>query len=575
MKDKINIKIGGMAGVGIKITGLTLSKIFTRLGFDIYAYDEYPSLVRGGHNCYQILVSANEVYSQEKEVDILIALDKETVDLHQDELSSSGIIIYDPEKFELNGNNVVGVPFEKLALENGGNKIMANMVSVGAMLAFCSLSMDVFETLIWETFKNKGEEMVASNKKAARAGYEFVVNNFANKVVELKPGENTNQLVMTGNEAVGLGAVAGGVKYYAAYPMTPATSVLHYLAKVAREMKIVVNHCENEIAAVNSALGASVAGVRAMTGTSGGGFCLMIEGMGMAGVGEIPLTILMSSRPGPASGMPTWTAQGDLKFMINASQDEFPRFVFTPGDAQECFEFTKRSLELAEKWQVPSVILIDKVISESHYAFPAPQEMQRNTRAGFIGEINGNYLRYQDSENGVSPRPRLGQKGGHCLLGNSYEHGENSLYTESASERVKQVNKRAKKMKGMLADLPSLPVYGDKNEEIMLVGYGSTVGPVRQALKNLSNVAYLHFNYAWPFPIEQVKEVLEKAAKIYFIEGNSMGQLESLVKEQTGIVSCGNLHKYDGRPFYPHEIIEFVNEAKNKSEYFEKTVVSK
>jgi len=559
MNSSINIKIGGKAGEGIKVTGLILSKIFSRSGFSIFSYDEYPSLVRGGHNTFQVFVSSEKAHSQHKCIDILIALDNETVTTHEDELTKASLVLFDPTKVTATTKaKTVEVPWAELAEQAGGMAIMSNMVSLGALSSLCDLNIKILNGIIQDTFQEKGEKIVIANKNAAQAGYDYINKKFNKLKQELSRPQEKEQIVLTGNEAVSLGAIASGVKYFAAYPMTPATSILHTLASQAKSFDFVVNHTENEIAAINSCLGASAAGVRTMTATSGGGFCLMVEGLGMAGIAEIPVVVALSMRPGPATGLPTWTGQGDLKFAINAAQDEYPRIVLAPGNVVECFTLTKKAFELAEKYQVPVIVLLDKVLSESFESTAPFEAIQENKRYGFASTLVPGYKRYALSDTGVSLRPQLGQNNGASLIANSYEHGEDSLVTEDAKERVQQMDKRFQKLTSIKDDLWPLPFFGNKSADTIVIGFGSTLGPCLEALKELPEVAYLHFNYVWPFPKEQVEKTLSKAKRIFCIEGNKLGQLEEIIREQTGIEMTSSLRKYDGRPFYPNEIITFI-----------------
>lgn len=564
MNSSINIKIGGKAGEGIKVTGLILSKIFSRSGFSIFSYDEYPSLVRGGHNTFQVFAGKEKVYSQHRKLDILIALDDETIRMHEDELSKESLVLYDPQRVTTPTKAVaVEIPWAKLAEEAGGMAIMSNMVSLGAICCLCSLDIQVLYEIIVDTFSDKGSNVVEANKKAAEAGFNYIKQQFNELKITLETPHKKDQIVLTGNEAISVGAIAGGLKYYAAYPMTPATSILHTLAAQDRNFSIVVNHTENEVGAINSVIGAAAAGVRAMTASAGGGFSLMVEALGFAGIGEVPVVIVISMRPGPATGLPTWTGQGDMKFAINASQDEFPRLVFTPGDIQECFELTRKALELSEKYQMPALILVDKVLSESYQSTTPFENLVKNKRYGFAsGGLYKEYRRYKLTDTGVSPRPVLGQVNRASLIANSYEHGEDSLVTEDPKERVQQMDKRLQKLETVKQDLWELPLYGDKEAGTVIVGFGSTMGSVREALKELENTSYLHFNYVWPFPKKQVTKVLKAAKRVICVEGNKLGQLESLIREQTGIEMAASLRRYDGRPFYPEDIVTWIRNLK-------------
>ena len=566
MLTAINIKIGGQAGEGIKTTGLILSKIFARSGFSIFSYDEYPSLIRGGHNTYQMYAAPEPVYSQHQLVNVLVALDEQSLSEHQGELDKNSLILYDPNEFQpqkLISEKFIAVPWIDLAEKAGGSAIMANMVSLGAICGLTGLSLNPLFNLIADIFEKKGQDITKNNQKAAQAGYDFVLKNFAFHKIDLQiPKKIEDKMVLTGNEMIGLGAVAAGLKYFAAYPMTPASNILHFLASLAKKYSIIVNHTENEISAINTAIGASAAGVRSMTATSGGGFSLMTEGLGLAGISETPLVIVEGMRPGPASGMPTWTGQGDLLFMINASQDEFPRIVFTPGSIDECFSLTKTAFYLAEKYQLPVIVLVDKYLMESHKSCLFVKKIHKNQRLGFQTTIKGKYQRYKITAGGISPRPFLGQKGVACLT-NSYEHGEDGLATEESEVRKKMTDKRMRKIKALKQELWAPKIFGNDKSKISLVGFGSTLGPVLEAIKEVKDINYLHFDYVWPFPKKAVSNFLKKARKLVCLEGNASGQLAKLITQETGIIIENQFLKYDGRPFYPEEIIDYLKKLKS------------
>jgi len=318
---------------------------------------------------------------------------------------------------------------------------------------------------------------------------------------------------------------------------------------------------EDEISAINQSIGASFAGARAMTATSGGGFCLMTEGLGLAGMSETPLVIVEAMRAGPASGMPTWSGQGDLKFIINAAQDEFPRVVLAPGDAKECFFLARKAFYLAEKYQIPVIILLDKNISESYYSLKPLTGTYHNERLSFI-QPQKRFQRYQDTNSGISPRCFLGAKNGHHVA-NSYEHSEDSLFTEDIQERNKMMEKRKRKFTSLKKEILPLKLYGPKQAEISLISWGSNKGAILETLKMLNKrqktikreINFLHLNWLWPFPTKQVRNFLKSNQQTICLEGNANGQLASLIREHTGI-KVKTFLKYDGRPFYPEEIYQ-------------------
>lgn len=561
MKKKINIKIGGYAGEGIKVSGLILARSLTRLGYSTFSYSEYPSLIRGGHNTYQIYASTNEVYSQVKKIDILIALNQETIILHQKELTPTSLILYNPGEFDLPKTKLKGkyIPIRliDLAQKAGGKPIMANMVSLGAVLTLLGLPITTLKEIIDKEFSRKSKEIVKLNQKVAEMGKNFIEEKFNSLKINVKlPRTKIKRMILTGNEAIALGAITGGLQFYSAYPMTPATSILHYLASKAKQTDILVKHTEDEISAVNMAIGASFAGARSMTATSGGGLCLMAEGISLAGISETPLVIVNAMRPGPALGMPTWTAQGDLKFVLNIGHDEFPRIVLAPGDAQEAFQLTKWAFQAAEKFQLPVFILTDKYLSESDFSIALLESIYTNTRFGILSKvnnpINNRFKRYQLTNNSLSLRSLPGQPGGiYCC--NSYEHDETGLGTEEAKIRNLMMEKRMSKLDLVKKELPQQLIFGPQKAKISLISWGSNKGPILEALKSLPQVNFLHLNILWPFPSQQVKEFIRSADKVICLECNSTGQLASLIKEQTGI-EVETLLKYDGRPFWPEEI---------------------
>ena len=555
VKTFINIKIGGKAGEGVKVTGLMLAKTLSRLGYSTFSYQEYPSLIRGGHNTFQIHASCLKAFSQLFKVDLLLAYDNKTVAAHQKELTSSSIVVFDPSDGKTRPGAVgkyVSIPLTKIAQDNG-HPLMANSVALGAALKLMGLPLTALQKLLNETFSAKGQEVVAGNQRSSQAGFDYVEKNYTETgFVFDNPKKVKERMVITGNEAVALGALAGGLKFYTSYPMTPATSILHYLAEKAEKADLVVKQPEDEITAINQALGASFMGVRTMTATSGGGFCLMTEGLGLSGISETPIVMVNSMRPGPATGMPTWSGQGDLQFMLHASQDNFPRIIFAPGDTQECFDLTKLSFQLAEKFQVPVIILLDKNISESYYSNFPYKAAHLNNRYSFTKPKKG-FLRYKLTKSGVSPRCFIGEKGG-VHLANSYEHDEYGLTTESSSERTEMMDKRNRKLMAIRPEMPLAKVYGNPQAKVRLISWGSNKGPILEALKNLPQVCFMHVAGVWPFPTQTVKSFIEKKESVFCLECNSSGELASLVSQETGL-KIEKMLKYDGRPFYPEEIV--------------------
>ncbi len=374
IRQNLSWKIGGEAGFGIKSAGMMLAKIFMKTGYETFDYTEYPSLIRGGHNTYQVMVDILEVNSVTKSVDILVALNQETIDLHRDELSVDSVVIYDQDKIK-NIRPQEHVNFLPIALttiaKQSGSEVMRNVVALGATLAILQQPRNIADQVIRENFKNKGTEIVKNNLQALAAGYKEAKKIFHQDFMcQLPVVKKNNNILIASNEALALGAIANGLNFYAGYPMTPSSTILQYVAQVAEKTGIVVKHAEDEISVINMTLGAAHVGARAMTATSGGGFALMTEALGLAGITETPIVIVDCQRPGPATGLPTWTEQGDLQFVLRAAQGDFPRIVIAPGDTVEAFHIGAEALNLAEIYQTPVIVLLDKFISEGSSTVP-------------------------------------------------------------------------------------------------------------------------------------------------------------------------------------------------------------
>ncbi|MBU0613352.1 2-oxoacid:acceptor oxidoreductase subunit alpha [Patescibacteria group bacterium] len=579
--NDLNWKIAGEAGYGIKSVGLMFSKICTRGGLQIFDYSEYPSLVRGGHNTYQVNVGEDEKFAPKALVSLLVALNQDTIDFHRDELEEGGGLVYDNEDKEIDVSsldakkyNLFPIPLTKLAEDAGGKKVMRNSVALGASVGLISYDFELLKSVIEDAFKKKGDEIVNMNIKIAEAGYKHAKDNFdvGKFPFQLKAVKGPKRMVLTANEAIALGAIQAGCKFMSAYPMTPASSILHYMAANQEKHNLVVKQTEDELSAMTMALGANFAGVRSFTCTSGGGFSLMVEALGLSGITETPMVIAEVMRPGPATGLPTWTEQGDLRFLIHAAQGEFPRIVIAPGDAREAFYGTHHAFNLAEKYQMPVFVLSDKFISESYKSeefFDTTKlkiergEMMTDTQLKKVKE----YKRYKFTDTGVSPRSIPGQKDG-VYNANSDEHDEFGYSVEDAENRVRMVEKRAAKLEEAAKDLPEPILYGLEKADITLIAWGSTKGPILEAMKlcerDKLKVNLLHVMYAFPFPTERVNEVIKNAKDVVIVENNSTAQLGSLIREFTGHDIEKKLLKYSGRQFYPNEIHEYVSDILSK-----------
>jgi len=572
-----SIKIGGEAGQGIQTIGDTMARVFSRSGYHVFTHQDYESRIRGGHNFFQIRISDNPVMASRDGIDIIVALDKESIRLHRQEISENGLIIYDTSMFSNppippleNGGKggFLDIPFTKLAVEHGGNKIMANTVATGAVLGMLRLDLDILAGIIKDTFKKKGEAVIEANIKAAQSGHEFALKNCPKCSFVPAPIANPKMMI-SGIEGIALGAVASGCKFYSAYPMTPSTGIMNYLAGKEKEYGIVVEQAEDEIAAINMALGASFAGVRAMTGTAGGGFALMVEGLSLAGMTETPVVIALGQRPAPATGLPTRTEQGDLSFALHTGHGEFPRVVFAPGTPEQAFYLTNKAFDMAEKYQIPAIIIFDQYLGDTEWTFETFDlgKIKYNDyrlRGDEFKKIEG-YKRYAFTDTGISP---LGIPGDskNVVVADSDEHNEEGHIIEDAETRNKMVQKRLfRKLPLIRQEIDPPLFYGNSQPEILISGWGSTYGVMKEAVDMLSDsksMAMLHFSEVYPFPSTDAFDflaLLKNAKMSICIEHNATGQFARLMKAETGFEFASSINRYDGRPFTLESLLGEMN----------------
>jgi len=579
--NELSILIGGEAGAGIARSGFLFAKTCMRGGLHVFGTNDYQSLIRGGHNFYIARIDNEKVHSQTDYIDLLIALNAETVMLHKDGLVPDGGIIYDKDDITLSSSTLdrkdlklYPIPLKKIVREELKEQLlMRNTVALGAVVARVDYDLTLLEGVLRDTFR---AEVAESNIKAAQIGYKYIKENFKNDFeYRLKKMEivGKRRIFLSGNEAVGLGAIRAGCKLYAAYPMTPSTGVLHFMAANERKYNMIVMQSEGEIAAINMVAGAAFAGVRAMTATSGGGFCLMSEGLGMTGITETPAVIMLAQRPGPSTGLPTYSSQGDLRFVIHASQGEFPRVVIAPGDIEECFYETMRAFNWAEKYQLPVILLTDKYLVESQMSVePFDANRVKIERGTLItGEYGGEeeYKRHKITETGVSPRAIPLTKGT-VVRTTANEHNEYGYTTEDPNMTTKMMDKRMRKLLHLAKELEeenmkTTKLYGSEEVEATIVSWGSTKGPIREAMKLLHRegiaVNYLQILYLQPFPTGIVEKIMDKAKKTIVIENNKTSQLSSLIREYVLRDVDHKILKYDGRPFNPSYLYQRIKDV--------------
>lgn len=554
-------------------TSETLARVLHRNGLFIFNYYEFPSLIKGGHQTGQIFASTEHATCQKRHLNILIALDENGLKQHQAEISQETIIIcepnidgYDIEQYKHLTPHIYVVPMTQIARELTGHSIATNTAALGATAYFLGIQPKFFHDMLHEQFDHKGADVVNGNIAVFDRAYEES-KQVGQPLFQIEPRPQPH-LLMNGGEAVGTGAIAGGLQFYSAYPMSPSSNTFHFVAAQQGEFPIVVRHAEDEIAAINLAVGASYAGVRAMTGSAGGGFALMVETVSLLGVMELPLVIMVAQRPGPATGLPTWTSQGDLQFILRSGHGEFQRIVLTPGTAWEHFEFTRLAFDWAEKYQIPVFIVTDKYILESHQTLPTPPTEYQVSRLSMVKNEelpeDNSYLRYKITENGISPRSIPGQPHG-LNLTNSYEHEEWGWATEEADMTVKQVDKRARKMDTIVNELPQPQLLGPEQANVTLVCWGSTVSVVKQLIFEQTQnptagktINCIYLPSVWPFPVKAFTKLAQQAKTLIMLEGNATGQAEQLIRQETGITFPYHIRRYDGRPFYVEDIVEWL-----------------
>lgn len=565
------IKIGGEAGQGIQTIGDTLARVFARSGYHVFTHQDYESRIRGGHNFFQIRVSDKPISASRENLDILLAFDRASISEHLKEIKEDGQLVYDSsilgsieQKSNYHKINIFDIPFTKIAIENGGNKVMSNTVAIGATLGMLKMELELLNNIIKDTFKKKGEGIIQANINTAKAGYEYAIMNCL--TCRFIPANTSKpKMILNTIEAIGLSAIASGCKFYSAYPMTPSTGIMNFLADKEKEYGIIVEQAEDEISAINMALGASFAGVRAMTGTADGGFALMVEGLSLSAMTETPIVICIGQRPAPATGLPTRTEQGSLLFVINSAHGEFPRIVFAPGNPEQAIYLTNKAFELSEKYQIPVFIMFDQYLADSSWTYEKIdlnkiQYIDYRIRKTELMNLK-EYKRHKITETGVSPLGIPGESI-HLIVTDSDEHNEEGHLVEDPETRIKMVQKRLFKKLPLIKQEIAAPLfYGNPEPDIILTGWGSTYGIIKEVVDTLSNqykIAMLHFSEVYPLPdlnkFNYVSLLVNTKLSIC-IEQNATSQFARLLRAETGYEFKTKINKYDGRPFTVEKLI--------------------
>jgi 2-oxoglutarate/2-oxoacid ferredoxin oxidoreductase subunit alpha len=579
MKKTFTIGIGGAAGQGVATPGDIFAKIFSRRGLHLNAYNAYQSIIRGGHTFLTIRTGPEKVTNMGDRIDLLIPLNQDAMNRHLGLLTSGAACIYNADTIKpgaaAEGVALCPLPVSKLA-DISRNKVAQNTLAVGAGLSMMGIGFQSLEQVLAEQFKKKGDAVVSENVGIAKAGYDYATANFKSFAWPL-PMTGTRYAVLSGNTAMAMGGAAAGVKFYCAYPMSPSTGVLHWMASHARNAGIMVRQVEDEIGVVNMAIGAAHAGVRSMCATSGGGFALMSEGLGLSAMMETPVVVIDCQRAGPSTGVPTKTEQGDLWQMLGAAFGDYPRAIAAPLDIGDCFKIIPEMFNIADRFQCPGIVLCDLLLSEGRLSVdpedldfaPVVDRGELITTAPADSGSNGEgaYKRYKFTESGISPRAVPGVPG-HTHTAASDEHDEDGVLISdeftNPTKRRAMMEKRMRKVAGIEAAVPLPTLSGPREADVTLIGWGSTNGVIAEACEflNEQGIAANHLQIRWLVPLhgEAILDILKGARHTIIVENNYSGQFARYLRSETSFVPNGHIRKYDGEPFMPHHIVEAVKE---------------
>ena len=575
MKYTFAVSIGGAAGQGVATPGNIFARIFARRGLYLNAYNAYQSIIRGGHTFLTIRTGPEPVTNMGDRIDLLITLNQDTMDRHLGLLGPGAAVIYNGDSIKPGavpeGVRLCPLPVGELS-KNSRNKVEQNTLAVAAGINMMGIGFQPLEDVLTQQFKKKGDAVVTENVEVARAAYQYATTNFE-AFAHPVPMTEHPKAVLTGNMALAMGGAAAGVKFYCAYPMSPSTGVLHWMATHARKAGIMVRQVEDEIGVINMAIGAAHAGCRAMCATSGGGFALMTEGLGMSAMIETPVVVIDVQRAGPSTGVPTKTEQGDLWQMLGAGHGDYPRAIAAPLDVADCFKLIPEMFNLADKYQCPGIVLTDLLLSEGTTAID-PEQLNFSVdidRGELItsAEQNGgdSYKRYLFTESGVSPRAIPGVAG-HMHTAATDEHQEDGvLISDEFTNPVKRremMEKRQRKIAGIEASVKPPELIGSPEAEVTLIGWGSTQGVIEEAVEMLNEegITANQLQIRWLVPLhgDRILEILKSAKRTIIVENNFSGQFARYLRSETSFVPDGNIRKYDGEPFMPHHIVEAVKE---------------
>ncbi|MFQ5845025.1 MAG: 2-oxoacid:acceptor oxidoreductase subunit alpha [Planctomycetota bacterium] len=575
MVKEITVGIAGAAGDGLDRSGDTLARTAARLGLHVFTYNSYQSLIRGGHTWLRLRISEEKVDNHGDHLTVLIALNQDSIERHAREVESGGAILFNDAKLDcdpsLLSDGIAVVPFSLPELTKDLGRlppVMQNTLALGVLLHLVGFDADVTAEILAETFRHKGEAVVDQNVQVLRAGCDFAATRASPLACDWSFSRKRRPVV-TGNQMIALGAAAAGCKFYSAYPMSPASSILHWLAAHSERCGVLVKQAEDELAVVNLAIGAGHAGVRSMCATSGGGFALMTEAVGMAGMMEAPVVIVNVMRGGPSTGLPTKSEQGDLNQAFGASQGDSPRVILAPKSAEDCYDTAVEAFNLAETFQLPVLILSDLLLGE-HRSTIDPEAISPDVaieRGEWVDELtsehveSGGFRRYALTPSGVSPRARPGIEG-LIHVASTDDHDEQGVLISdentNAAIRRKMHEKRMRKMEGVLSRLDPPALEGPAGAAVTLIGWGSTWSVIREAAARLAEEGVaanqLHFKYLHPFHEREAKRILEGCRRTIVVENNFSGQFARHLRAETGFTVDHVVTRYDGEPFEPAQL---------------------
>src|SRR5271169_4810253 len=579
MKQTFAIGIGGAAGQGVATPGDIFAKIFSRRGLNLNAYNAYQSIIRGGHTFLTIRTGPEKVTNMGDRIDLFIPLNQDSMDRHLHLLTSGSSCIYNADTIKpgsaADGVQLCPLPVTELA-DITRNKVAQNTLAIGAGLHMMGIGFPAVEEVLREQFKKKGEAVISENIGVARAGYDYAAAHFVAFANPL-PKTDTRYAILSGNTAMAMGGAAAGVKFYCAYPMSPSTGVLHWMAAHARKAGIMVRQVEDEIGVINMAIGAAHAGVRSMCATSGGGFALMTAGLGLSAMMETPVVVIDCQRAGPSTGVPTKTEQGDLWQMLGAGFGDYPRAIAAPLDIGDCFTIIPEMFNIADRFQCPGIVLCDLLLSEGRLSVDpkdldfAPVidrgELITNSSSASGAKVEGAYKRYKITESGISPRAIPGVAG-YTHTAASDEHDEDGVLISdeftNPTKRRAMMEKRMRKTAGIADTVPPPVLWGPRDAEVTLIGWGSTKGVIEEACEILieQGIPSNQLQIRWLVPLhgDAILEILKASRHTILIENNYSGQFARYLRSETGFVPNGHIRKYDGEPFMPHHIVEGVRE---------------